>query len=333
MKRQPSEYSLVLAVDKPTGLSSHDVVNRVRRIFGERRVGHTGTLDPLASGVLVVCVGPAARLDNYLVDHDKRYEVLIRLGVETETDDALGQVIRRASAPEQAFDPAFAARFLQRFEGPQSQMPPLYSAIKVDGVKACDVARKGRVLQLQPRPVDIYSLELLAVEEDEGGAAWRVRCHVSKGTYIRSLARDIGAALGCGGSVEQLRRLAVGNLDIGSCVTLEQLEECREAVAIDPLALLGKRFLFADEHQEKSLANGGKLSAKSSLYEFNGNPFSEMVCACMPRIRPSAAPLADGEVVGVACDGLLRALYRFDPAKGALVPDCVFSKGVLRGHC
>lgn len=333
MKRQPSEYSLVLAVDKPTGLSSHDVVNRVRRIFGERRVGHTGTLDPLASGVLVVCVGPAARLDNYLVDHDKRYEVLIRLGVETETDDALGSVIRTAPVPVQASDPAFAGCFLKRFEGPQSQMPPLYSAIKVNGAKACDAARKGHVLQLQPRPVDVYSLELLAVQEDEGGVAWRVRCHVSKGTYIRSLARDIGAALGCGGSVEQLRRLAVGDLDEGCCVTLDQLEDYREAAAIDPLALLGMRFLFADEHQEKSLANGGKLSAKSPLYEFNGNPFSEMVCACMPRIRQSALPLADGEAVGVVSGGLLRAMYRFDREKGALVPDCVFSKGVLRGHC
>lgn len=333
MRRQPSEYSLVLAVDKPTGLSSHDVVNRVRRIFGERRVGHTGTLDPLASGVLVVCVGPAARLDNYLVDHDKHYEVLIRLGVETETDDALGQVIRTASVPPQASDSDFASSFLRRFEGPQSQMPPLYSAIKVNGAKACDAARKGRMLQLQPRPVDIYSLELLAVEEDEEGVAWRVRCHVSKGTYIRSLARDIGVALGCGGCVEQLRRLAVGYLDEGACVTLEQLEECREAAAIDPLALLGVRFLFADDHQEKSVANGGKLSAKSPLYEFNGNPFSEMVCACMPRIRPSVKPLRDGEVVGVAGAGLLQALYRFDREKGALVPDCVFSRGVLRGRC
>ncbi|WP_276915922.1 tRNA pseudouridine(55) synthase TruB [Parvibacter caecicola] len=333
MKRQPSEFSLVIAIDKPSGMSSHDVVNRVRRIFGERRVGHTGTLDPLASGVLQVCVGPAARLDKYLVDHDKRYEVLVRLGVETDTDDALGQVIRTAPVPCQAANPHLAQEFLRRFEGFQNQMPPLYSAIKVNGAKACDAARKGRVLQLQPRPVEVYSLQLLAVEETEYGLFWRVACHVSKGTYIRSLARDIGAALGCGGSVEQLRRLAVGRLTEAQCVSLKQLEECGAEAALDPLALLGLRFLFADEHQEKSLANGGKLSARSPLYQFNGDPFRETVCACMPRIRASEEPLADGEVVAVVSGGLLRALYRFSQEKGALVPDCVFSQGVRRGRC
>lgn len=332
MKREPSEYSLVVAVDKPSGMSSHDVVNRVRRVFGERRVGHTGTLDPLASGVLLVCVGPAARLDKYLVNHDKRYEVLIHLGMETETDDVLGDVMRTAPVPDQALDPQFAAAFLRRFEGPQNQMPPLYSAIKVNGTKACDAARKGRVLQLQPRQIEVYSLQLVTVEQSEAGVCWRVVCHVSKGTYIRSLARDIGAALGCGATVEQLRRLSSGCVDESVCVTLEQLEDCREAAALDPLALLGRRFMFADEHQKKSLSNGGKLSARSPLYQFNGDPFRETVCACMPRIRESDEPLSDGEVVGVVSDGLLQALYRFSQDKGALVPDCVFSRGVRRGR-
>lgn len=330
-KRVPSEYSLVIAVDKPSAMSSHDVVNRVRRIFGERRVGHTGTLDPLASGVLQVCVGPAARLDKYLVDHDKRYEVLVALGAETETDDVAGEVIRTAPVPEQAVDADFARSFLERFVGPQNQMPPLYSAIKVNGAKACDAARKGRVVELQPRPVEIYSLELLGIEAYEGRPAWRIACHVSKGTYIRSLARDIGAALGCGATVAELRRCAVGELTLDTCVSLGQLEECREQAAIDPLALLGIRFLFADEHQEKSLANGGKLSARSPLYQFNGSPFKERVCSCLPRIRESEEPLAEGELVGVVQNGVLKAIYRFDEDKGALVPDCVFAQGVSRG--
>ena len=141
MRRGQSEACLVVGVDKPEGMTSHDVVNACRRIFGERRVGHTGTLDPLATGALVVCVGPATRLDAYMVGHDKTYDVRISFGVATDTDDRTGEVLRTAEIPADVCDPDFAASVLLGFLGKQKQMPPAYSAIKKGGVKACDAAR------------------------------------------------------------------------------------------------------------------------------------------------------------------------------------------------
>lgn len=196
MKRGDSGMCLVVGVDKPEGKSSHDVVNACRRIFGERRVGHTGTLDPLATGALVVCVGPATRLDAYMVGHDKTYDVRISFGAATDTDDKLGEVIRTLDVPAQVCDPEFAQVILSGFVGKQKQMPPAYSAIKKGGVKACDAARKGNVIALEPRDIEVYSAELLDLERDPRADSiwWDVRFSVSKGTYIRALARDVGAA-------------------------------------------------------------------------------------------------------------------------------------------
>ena len=245
MKRGTTDLCLVLAVDKPSGMTSHDVVSRARRIFGEKRIGHTGTLDPLASGVLPLCVGPATRLDQFLTGHDKSYVVSVVFGAATDTDDCDGEVIRTGVVPDEVFDPFFASVFVGGLVGKSKQLPPVYSAIKVGGTKACDAARKGRVIDLAPRDIEVYSAELLGIGGADGAepARWDIAFKVSKGTYIRALARDIGHSLGCPAHVGALRRTAAGAIGIADCVTLEVLEEMGERAALDPLKVLGMLFI------------------------------------------------------------------------------------------
>ena len=183
-KRGTTDLCLLLAVDKPSGMTSHDVVNRARRIFGERRIGHTGTLDPLASGVLPLCVGPATRLDNYLTGHDKSYVVSVVFGAATDTDDCEGQVIRTGEVPEEIFDPFFATTFVASLVGKSKQLPPAYSAIKVNGEKAYEAARKGRIIDLTPRDIEVYAAELLGIYGLDGlePPRWDIAFSVSKGT-------------------------------------------------------------------------------------------------------------------------------------------------------
>ena len=169
MKRGTSGLSLVVGVNKPAGMSSHDVVNRCRRIFGERRVGHTGTLDPMATGVLPVCVGPATRLGAYLTGHDKRYRVRIAFGAGTDTDDAEGRVLRTAPVPACVLDPEFARAFVAGLVGARKQMPPAYSAVKVGGTKSYEAARSGSIIELKPRDIVVHDALLLGVREAADG--------------------------------------------------------------------------------------------------------------------------------------------------------------------
>ena len=189
MKRGTTDLCLVLAVDKPSGMTSHDVVSRARRIFGEKRIGHTGTLDPLASGVLPLCVGPATRLDQFLTGHDKSYVVSVVFGAATDTDDCDGEVIRTGVVPDEVFDPFFASVFVGGLVGKSKQLPPVYSAIKVGGTKACDAARKGRVIDLAPRDIEVYSAELLGIGGADGTepARWDIAFKVSKagGSFVQ----------------------------------------------------------------------------------------------------------------------------------------------------
>ena len=220
MKRGQSGICCIVGIDKQQGMSSHDVVNAVRRVFGERRVGHTGTLDPLATGALAVCVGPATRLDAYMTAHDKTYEVRISFGASTDTDDAEGTVVRTEPVPPEVCDAAFASDHVRSLVGHHRQIPPAYSAIKRGGVKACDAARSGNIIQLEPRDIQIYEAELIGLELDPDAPQlyWDVRLSVSKGTYIRSIARDVGISLGTVAHVDRLRRIDADNLDVEDCV-------------------------------------------------------------------------------------------------------------------
>ena len=331
MKRGQTDLSLLLAVDKPAGMTSHDVVNRVRRIFGEKRVGHAGTLDPMAQGVLIVLVGPASRLNSLLGSQRKGYEARICFGAATDTDDAEGSVIRTAPVPSQKLDPLFAQSVLERFLGPQMQMPPAYSAIKKDGVKSYAAARKGTVLHLEPRPIKVGRAELLRVGEEEGSLFWDVAFQVSKGTYIRSLARDIGKAAGTEAHLSSLIRTQSGRITLEDCASLDALEALRERACLDPVKVLGLRFAYLEGREREGVSHGMQLpSATVRLHEHTHDPLHSP-CACTAGVVESCIPPTPGEQVLMLSTDHVLAVYRFDGGKDAYVPECVFSKGVSRG--
>lgn len=207
----------LLLVDKPRGPSSHDVVARVRRISGEARIGHTGTLDPLASGLLVLCLGRATRLSEYLLGHDKRYLAQVQLGQSTTTYDAEGPITLERPVLATHADVAAA---LQTFLGTIRQAPPAYSAVKVGGQPAYKLARSGRPADLAARPVTIYTIEL--IEYVSPRATMLVHC--SAGTYIRSLAHDLGQLLGCGAHLADLKRTAAGPFLLTDAHTVDHLD-------------------------------------------------------------------------------------------------------------
>lgn len=211
----------VLVVDKPVGMTSHDVVQIVRRGTGIRRAGHTGTLDPRASGVLVVLVGPAVRLSEFVSASDKRYQAIIRLGESTDTFDGEGEVTRRSPVD---FSEEQIAEALTQFEGTVEQIPPAYSAKKVQGKKAYELAREGEEVELDAKEINVYHLELL--EWDPPEAIVDVYC--SSGTYVRALANDLGEVLGCGGHLVGLRRTKNGEFALRDAVRLRKLQDAFE---------------------------------------------------------------------------------------------------------
>jgi tRNA pseudouridine55 synthase len=246
----------LLILDKPLEWTSHDVVGRVRRLAGERRVGHAGTLDPLATGVLLVCVGPATRLVEYLVGHDKAYETVVRLGQTTATYDAEGAVVRERPV---TVSPAEIGAALARFRGPIVQRPPIYSAVKQDGQPLYKRARRGEPVEAPPREVAIHTLELL----DWRPPLLELRVVCSSGTYIRSLAHDIGEALGTGGHVAALRRTAVGDFSLDEATPLADLsvENLAEHLRPPETAVRGLPRLDLDEDEARRLAQGQHLTA------------------------------------------------------------------------
>jgi tRNA pseudouridine55 synthase len=229
-----------LIIDKPEGLTSHDVVARVRRAAATRRVGHAGTLDPFATGVLVVCVERATRLVQFLVGLDKEYIATVRLGFATDTQDLTGkQITPLLSSNELSVDDV--RRTLDDFSGPQLQTPPMYSAKKVGGERLYHAAREGREIEREPVPITIHLIELIESDEapvnrSECGIRdflMRVRC--SSGTYIRTLAHDIGNKLGVGAHLTALRRTAVGRFNINSAAALDEVEARGEAGELESL--------------------------------------------------------------------------------------------------
>ena len=217
----------VLVIDKPQGWTSHDAVARVRRLLHERRVGHAGTLDPMATGVLPVFVGRATRAIALLEDSDKEYIAGLQLGVIADTQDTTGRVLERRPA---AADRGAVEAALAPFRGEIMQIPPMYSALKREGKKLYELARAGVEVERQPRPVTIHALELLdAVPEGEGFApgpdVWFLRVACSKGTYVRTLCHDIGQALGCGGAMCALRRTRACGFSQADALSLDALEQ------------------------------------------------------------------------------------------------------------
>lgn len=207
----------ILLIDKPEGMTSFDVVARIRRLYGTRQVGHTGTLDPLATGLLAVLVGRAVKASEYLTEKDKEYFAGLRLGITTDTEDITGTVLSQGERLPQRPEVLAAA---SRFVGEILQTPPMYSALKVGGKKLVDLARQGITVERTPRPVVIRSLEIV----DGEGSDYQLCVCCSKGTYIRTLCADIGKALGCGGVMTSLRRIRTGRYHIRDSHTLDELE-------------------------------------------------------------------------------------------------------------
>lgn len=212
----------LLLIDKPSGLTSHDVVSRVRRICKTRKVGHAGTLDPLATGVLPVAVGQGTRVLQFLLAADKSYRATLKLGERTETLDSEGEILERLELPDDCEQRLL--KVLPDFSGRIEQIPPMYSALKKDGVPLYKLARQGKTVERQARTVEISRLEIVSVSLPE--VVIEVDC--SKGTYIRTLAQDIGDAVGCGAHLTALRRLRSGPFSIEECVSLDALAEASE---------------------------------------------------------------------------------------------------------
>lgn len=253
----------ILLIDKPAGWTSSDVVAKLRGILRERRIGHSGTLDPLATGLLVIFVGRATRAAEYAESQEKRYRAALRLGLVTDTQDISGTPL---GGEPRAVSREELEAVLPRFRGRIEQIPPMYSAIKVKGQKLYEIARRGGEVERQPRPVTIRALDVLG--EEDGDWLLDIRC--SKGTYIRTLCHDIGAALGCGGCMSALRRTEAGRFSLADAHTLEEVQRAADEARAEAL-LLPTDSLFAACPKlilraggEKRVRNGGTLPAKSA---------------------------------------------------------------------
>ena len=277
----------IIIIDKPQEWTSNDVVSRLRRVFSTRRIGHGGTLDPMATGVLPVFVGRATRGVEFFEHAEKVYETTIRFGLTTDTEDITGRTLTECevSLTEEALEAV-----LPRFRGDILQVPPMYSAIKVNGQKLYDLARKGREVERQPRPITIHELQLLAFSGSE--ARLRVRC--SKGTYIRTLCKDIGEALGCGGCMAALRRVQAGEYTLEGAIPLRRLLDISEAGEDVEHLLRPVDTMFAGHPRLD-------LNEKKARLVKNGSAF--------------ASPCADGTYRVYAPDGEFLALCRAEDGR------------------
>ena len=230
-KRKPKGRAIngILLLDKPLDISSNRALQRARAIFNAKKAGHTGSLDPLASGLLPICFGEATKFSNYLLNSDKTYEAECYLGVKTSTADGEGEVIQQKAVP--VLTEAEIDAVLQSFAGDYEQLPPMHSALKVNGQPLYKLARQGVEVEREARTVNIYDIELISYQSPS--IHFRVSC--SKGTYIRTLGEDIGEKLGCGAHIRSLRRVKVGGFDISSAVTMPQLQALRDAEAFEEL--------------------------------------------------------------------------------------------------
>lgn len=255
----------IIIVHKEAGFTSHDVVAKMRGICGQKKIGHTGTLDPEATGVLPVCLGNATKLCDMLADRDKEYVAELLLGTETDTQDITGKVL--AEHPVEAGEEEVKSA-AEGFVGDYMQIPPMYSALKVDGKRLYELARAGKEVERKPRPVKIYELEILDCRLP--AVTFRVVC--SKGTYVRTLCADIGARLGCGGTMQSLRRTRVGGFRLEEAYTLAQLERLRDTGTLGE-ALLAVDSVFTDcpalhvREEFRGLADNGNAFLPEQTWE------------------------------------------------------------------
>lgn len=294
----------VLAIRKVEGVTSHDVVNRVRRLYNTKRVGHAGTLDPLATGVLVILVGRAAKACEYISSDRKTYRATLRLGLTTDTEDISGEVLMRS---ENIPDVGRVLEVCGEFEGDIKQIPPMYSALKVNGQKLYDLARKGVVVEREARGITVYSLECKATE---AATDYILTVTCSGGTYIRTLCADIGAKLGCGGVMATLERVEACGISLDECHALEEIENMSE-IERQSLLLPTDR-LFADLCEvrlthffERLFRNGCSVSQSKINTDL---PVGTRIKVC----RADGSFFALGEVVEHGSETLIRSVKIFE---------------------
>ncbi|MEE4254371.1 MAG: tRNA pseudouridine(55) synthase TruB [Desulfuromusa sp.] len=281
----------LLLIDKAAGMTSHDVVRKVRRIYKTRKVGHAGTLDPLATGVLPVAIGDGTKILQFLLAEDKSYRATFKFGVTTDTLDAEGKILLERPVPD--FDRVDLENICAEFKGAIDQLPPMYSALKKDGVPLYKLARQGKTVERQPRQVTIKRLDILC--HDAQSATIEVDC--SKGTYIRTLISDIGERLGCGAYLTALRRLRSGDFSIEECQTLEALQQLD-----DP----SKACLSLDEALRSCLA-----------VQLNDNAAAALKFGIPPQLSQTQVcdKMVSGELIRLQVDSKLAAVARFAPQR------------------
>lgn len=267
----------IIIINKGKNYTSNDVVSIVKKIT-KSKVGHTGTLDPNATGVLPLLIGNATKVSKYLINHDKEYEVVLQLGIRTETADVEGKVIEQKEVTAEMLNKDNIEEKLQQFIGKQEQIPPIYSAIKVNGKKLYEYARKGQEVELKPRQIEIYSIQLVGINEKEKQILFKVKC--SKGTYIRSLCEDISKKLGTVGYMKELNRLQVGEFYIKDAVTISEMKEKIEAGNLESIITIEEIFknnpqIQLEQEQIEPYINGVKINTEKTngvyrIYKPNG---------------------------------------------------------------
>lgn len=248
----------IIVINKEKGCTSHDIVYKIRKMFNTK-VGHTGTLDPNATGVLPILLGKGTKISKYLIEHDKEYEVVLQLGVKTTTADEEGEIIEEKEVLKESLEQLEIERILKSFIGKIKQMPPKYSAIKVNGRKLYEYARKGQEVEIKPREVEIYNIEITNIQKEKKQIEFKVSC--SKGTYIRTLCEDIAGKMRTVGYMKELKRTKVGNFNIEQAITLGQLQE-KENIKIITIEEMfkDKEEIILEDSKIILLLNGVKMN-------------------------------------------------------------------------
>ena len=248
----------IIVINKEKGCTSHDIVYKVKKMFNTK-VGHTGTLDPNATGVLPILLGKGTKISKYLIEHDKEYEVVLQLGVKTTTADEEGEIIEEKEVLKESLEQLEIERILKSFIGKIKQMPPKYSAIKVNGRKLYEYARKGQEVEIKPREVEIYNIEITNIQKEKKQIEFKVSC--SKGTYIRTLCEDIAEKMRTVGYMKELKRTKVGNFNIKQAIKLEQMQE-KENIKIITIEEMfkDKEEIILEDSKITLLLNGVKMN-------------------------------------------------------------------------
>lgn len=261
----------IIIINKPKNCTSHDIVRKAKKILNEK-VGHTGTLDSNATGVLPLLIGKGTQISKYIINHDKVYEAVLQLGTKTDTADVEGKIIEEKTVTERALEKENIEKVLEKLTGEQEQIPPMYSAIKINGKKLYEYARKGETIEVKPRIINIYKLELINIDKEKKQIEFRIHC--SKGTYIRTVCENVAEKLETVGYMKELKRTQVGEFKIEDSISIEELEEKKECITIEKYFKNYKN-INLDSKRLQLFLNGVKLTwqVEDGIYKIynNGN--------------------------------------------------------------